>query len=177
VTTSPVQATTPAFSLARLRATLAVLKAEQPERGYRWTHAAAIVALRTIEPGATAGYWVQSECDDRTRYWVLQVPSGNWTCSCPDYAQRGGPCKHALAVQLFEACQAVDYGDADILDLDLDAPIPFELTEQAEFALGLRTGEAACPHCGRARGVVYDGERTRCFGCWHSFIPRQEVYA
>ena len=33
------------------------------------------------------------------------------------------------------------------------------------------SAEAACPHCGRVRGVVYDGASVRCFGCWRCWIP------
>jgi len=33
------------------------------------------------------------------------------------------------------------------------------------------SGEAACPRCGRVRGVVYDGGSVRCFGCHHGWIP------
>jgi len=31
--------------------------------------------------------------------------------------------------------------------------------------------EAACPHCGRVRGVVMDGSSTRCYGCWRAWVP------
>src|SRR5262249_18657567 len=131
----PAQSTAPAFSLATLRAALADLKAAGPERGARWDRAACIVALRTIQPGYTSGTWVQSECDAHTWYWVLPI-GDRLTCSCPDYQQPGGPCKHALAVRLLAACEAQEAAqDAAILDLDPDAPIPFELTPQAIAAL------------------------------------------
>jgi hypothetical protein len=170
------------------------------------------------------------------------------TCPRCDGALHPG---HLLCTACFRAepitcrrCDQVDYllaglcatcavEDAAILDLDPDAPIPFELTPRALAALaapppvphgeqpcracgryvaahtgyerpsdraivcaacfGRRyaptvtrdatppqnapesphgaSGEAACPRCGKVRGVVYDGERTRCFGCHRHWIP------
>jgi hypothetical protein len=89
--------------------------------------------------------------------------------------------------------------DAAILDLDPDQAIPFELTPRAYAVLATssaprpslnnrstptpspvtaqdqhgHSGEAACPRCGRVRGVVYDGEPTRCYGCWHRWVPQR----
>src|SRR5262249_9432485 len=165
VATPSIQSSAPSISLATLREALADLKAQEPERGIRWDRAACIVALRTIQPGYTAGTWVESECEAGKWYWVLQVPSGNWTCICPDYQQRGGPCKHALAVRVFEACEAKEAareaasqpcaacGQPDRLTAGLcepcirreaahdpDAPIPFELTPQAIAALDSGAG-------------------------------------
>jgi len=179
VATPSTQSSAPEISLATLRATLAALKVQEPERGSRWDRAATIVALRIVKPGYTAGWWVESECEAHKWYWVLPV-DGRDTCSCPDYQQRGGPCKHALAVRVLQACEAQDQTapcrgqDADILDLDPDAPIPYVLTPQGEAALApspqgptfgsvLLDGE--CPTCGALGRVLYGGRRARCEYC------------
>ena len=66
------------------------------------------------------------------------------TCTCPDYQQRGGACKHAIAVRLLQACGRAEQHDAptpaNVIPfptptLDPDAPIPYELTDKALAAL------------------------------------------
>jgi hypothetical protein len=103
----------PSFGFQTLRTVLAELQAAHPERGSRLDHAAMIVALRQIEqamagPGA---WWVQSESDPTTEYYVVALPSGRYSCTCKDYQQRGGPCKHGLAVVLRAACEDRERGD------------------------------------------------------------------
>jgi hypothetical protein len=129
MTTSPIQVSTPAFSLATLRETLADLATAEPERGTRWDRAAMIVTLRRVQPGYTGDWWVESECEPNKWYFVVRVLSDRWTCTCQDFAQRGGPCKHALAVRLLQACEAREaepvpiplphrvYSDADRFEL------------------------------------------------------------
>ena len=78
-----------------------------------------IVALRRIEPTAAGAYWVQSECDPDREYWVCQPLPRIWTCTCKDFEQRGGPCKHALSVILLQACEAREERTPP------PAPIPF----------------------------------------------------
>jgi len=87
---------------------------------------------------------------------------------------------------LCATCQADELG----ADVDADAAILYALTAQGRAALAQNTapappapetapqsqcgplhGEAACPHCGKVRGAVLDGDSTRCFGCWRSFVP------
>jgi hypothetical protein len=100
------QSSAPAFSLATLRAVLAAMEAAHPEYGQRPVHAANIVAVRRIEATASGTFWVQSECDPTREYWVCPLPVFHlWRCTCQDYQRRGGPCKHALAVQLLQACE------------------------------------------------------------------------
>jgi hypothetical protein len=103
----------PAFGFQTLRTVLAELQAAHPERATRLDRAAMIVALRQIEqamagPGA---WWVQSESDPTTEYYVVALPSGRYSCTCKDYQQRGGPCKHALAVVLRAACEDRERGN------------------------------------------------------------------
>ena len=40
-------------------------------------------------------------------------------CTCPDYKERGGPCKHAIAVRLLQACERAESHRLD------PKPIPF----------------------------------------------------
>jgi hypothetical protein len=138
----------------------------------------AVAQLRRILPTATVGRYLV-ECGDlRGGAGVpLYYEATSLACCCPDAQHHPDRrCKHSFAIEILATASAIaarEHADQDatILDLDPNEPIPYELTEQAEFALGLRTGEAACPHCGRVRGVVYDGERTRCFGCHRHWIP------
>src|SRR5262245_33568350 len=122
---TPIQSSAPSISLASLRDALASLKSAEPERGCRWDRAASIVALRAITAGV-AGWWVGSESDPRTEYYVCLDRHGRHLCTCPDYRERGGPCKHALAVRLLVACEAREEAPAPIpfptATLDPDAP-------------------------------------------------------
>jgi hypothetical protein len=115
--THPTQDSVPAISLATLRQILAEYQQAHPERGTRWHHAAMIVALRRIEPAMAdvAGWWVQSEYEPEKEYFVAQLDFGIWTCRCPDFQQRGGPCKHALAVQLLDACERRQAAGSNVL--------------------------------------------------------------
>jgi hypothetical protein len=146
---TPIQSSAPTFSLATLREVLAEMEAAQPTRASRLVSAANIVAIRRIEPTGTGTYWVQSECDPTREYWVCPLPQFNvWRCTCKDFEQRGGPCKHALAVQMLEACEARERGPEPpptplafpARTLSDDEPIPFELTPRAYATLD---GDAA----------------------------------
>jgi hypothetical protein len=141
VTATPsIQSSAPTFSLATLRAVLAEMEAAHPERASRLVRAANIVVVRAIEQCSDSDLWfVQSECDATNTYFVLYVPQfGIWTCNCKDFVQRGGPCKHALAVQILQACEARERGPEPpplafpARTLTDEEPIPYELT-----ALGL----------------------------------------
>jgi hypothetical protein len=132
----------PTFSLATLRAVLAEMATAEPERGQRWTRAATIVALRSIEPTAQGNYWVGSEMDPDAEYIVCYLPAFDaWGCNCKDFQQRGGPCKHGLAVRLMLACEARERGPEPLpiplpfTEDDPDAPISYELTAAAIAAL------------------------------------------
>jgi hypothetical protein len=124
---------------ATLRAVLAAFEAQYGARAVR---AANIVACREIEQSAQSGLWfVQSETDPTNTYFVLYVPQfGIWTCNCKDCVQRGGPCKHALAVQMWQACERRE-AERDAAQV----PIPFPTrayTDDARFEL-TPLGEAA----------------------------------
>lgn len=107
------QSTVPAFSLATLRAVLAEMTAEHPDREWRLVKAANIVAVRIIERSPSGpGWWVESESEAGKFYFVLPV-DGRATCSCQDYQRRGGPCKHILATTLYARCERADAEEAD----------------------------------------------------------------
>jgi hypothetical protein len=186
--TPSIQVSTPSISLATLRAALAELQAQEPERGIRWVRAATIVALRRIEPGVAAGWWVESECEPGRVYWVYRpAVAPVEMCICEDYKQRGGPCKHALAVRLFNACQEREAARETpapipfpVATLDPDAPIPFVLTDKALAELdrpdpedpeptpirGSRLGDGSywgtCKLCGDIGVIAYNGRGVCC---------------
>jgi hypothetical protein len=128
----------PAFSLTTLRIVLVEMQTAEPERGQRWVRAATIVALRHIEPTANGNYWVGSELDPDAEYIVCYLPSFDaWGCNCQDFQQRGGPCKHGLAVRLMLACEERERGPEPpplalpFTEDDPDAPIAYALTPRA----------------------------------------------
>ena len=143
MTATPIaQPSAPAFSLATLRTVLAEMEAAEPERCQRWLRAATIVALRRIERTENGNYWVQSEADPTAEYFVCHLPEfDRWVCNCKDFQQRGGPCKHGLAVRLMLACEARERGPEPppiplpFTEADPDAPIGYELTAAALAAL------------------------------------------
>src|SRR3954471_168944 len=102
--TPSFESSAPTFSLATLRAVLAEMEAAHPERASRLVRAANIVDIRRVVLGDSGRvWWVQSECDPTTEYMVVPVPDfGLMTCTCQDFQQRGGPCKHALTVQMLQ---------------------------------------------------------------------------
>jgi hypothetical protein len=142
--TPSIQSSAPTFSLATLRIVLAELTREHPDREWRLVKAANIVAVRDITPYHGIGWLVGSETDADKSYWVQPV-NGQMTCDCQDYARRGGPCKHALAVLMFTACERLDAEQADPTpDPDNVTVLPtraysdadrFELTPQGYAAL------------------------------------------
>ena len=130
----------PTFSLATLRAVVAELEAAHPERGRRYQAVATIVALRRIEEAAAGpgAWWVQSESAPINEYYVVHLPEfAQWHCTCQDFQQRGGPCKHGLAVQVLLACEARERGPEPpplalpFCEDDPDQPIPYTLTPAA----------------------------------------------
>jgi hypothetical protein len=135
-----IQVTTSEPTLATLREVLADAKAtDLPDRAYLWDRAAALLVSREVSPGVEHGWYIASE-DGSRFYWTCQLPSGHWTCSCPDAAHRGCPCKHTRAIDLWQRTVARTAADEGLSafparTLPDDAPIPFELTDAALAAL------------------------------------------
>src|SRR5262249_19048160 len=133
---SPAQRTT-AVPLAPIAC--AMIRAFPLERA-RIERALAVAQTRRIVETATTGTYLV-ECGDRRTSIPLFYEATSLVCSCPD-AQHPPDrrCKHSWALDILataSAIQAREHADQDaaILDLDPDAPIPFELTEQALLAL------------------------------------------
>jgi hypothetical protein len=136
------QVTTVEPTLATLREVLAEIKAtDLPDRAYAWDKAAAILATRELTPGLESGWYVQSEREPHIRHWVYQSTTGAVFCSCPDAANRGNPCKHGRAVLLWQRTLARTAALGAVIPFpactvpDVDAPIPYVLTEAALAAL------------------------------------------
>jgi hypothetical protein len=140
VATLSPQVTTVKPTLATLRAVLADVKAtDLPDRAYHWDRAAALLVTREVTPGVEHGWYIEAGDADRV-YWVCQLPSGRWTCSCPDAEHRGCPCKHTRAIDLWQRTLTATAAAEGLTvfparTLPDDAPIPFELTEAALAAL------------------------------------------
>lgn len=160
-------------SLTILREVLAAAKQAHPERSARLDKAAFILAFRRVERALAApgAYWVQSECDDTKDYFVCR-PIGSLVehCQCPDFVQRGGPCKHALVIRLLLACDRVtlEQGAASA------APLPFPteryspderfvLTPKGLAAIGQPEDDPEPPPGGAAIPPLDD--RFAYFGC------------
>jgi hypothetical protein len=142
--TPSIQSSAPTFSLATLRTVLAELTEQYPDRAWRLVKAANIVAVREITAYHGIGWLVGSETDAAKSYWVQPV-NGLMTCDCMDFRQRGGPCKHVLAVELFARCERRDAEQSDpAADHDNVTPLPtraytdadrFELTPRGYAAV------------------------------------------
>jgi hypothetical protein len=142
----------------------------------------AVAQLRRILPTATVGRYLVECGDVRGDAGVpLYYEATSLACCCPDAQHHPDRrCKHAWAVDILATASAIaarehEALDAEILDLDPDASIPYELTAQAQGLLAPASGEAACPTCGRIRWATFDGDAIRCMGCWRRFIPAPSV--
>ena len=114
--TPSIQSSAPTFGLATLRSVLAELTEQYPDREWRLVKAANIVAVRNMERYPYGGIWfVQSESQADKTYTIVPTENGD-TCDCQDYARRGGPCKHALAVELYTRCERRDAEQSDPTD-------------------------------------------------------------
>jgi hypothetical protein len=167
---------------ATLATVLARGIAAHPDMALRMDRAAVIVERGGVHVEAY-GWSVGSECTEGKAYTV----TADGACSCPDFARRGGPCKHAVAVQMQAACEALEaFGKAPHerrvtralaagpVDADAewaartapDAAIPYELTPQGEAYLrGARDGHNGRPmplYASAAYRTGYrDGESAR----------------
>src|SRR5215208_6703025 len=98
---------TPTATLPHLRTALAALTAAQPAATIRLERAARLVEAGAVSSVYGIGHMVASESEPGRSYWVQRV-NDVWTCECPDFRERGGPCKHGWAVVLFTACERLD---------------------------------------------------------------------
>ena len=64
--------------------------------------------VKAVEIAADAGQWLKCRTNDGTKAYGIPSQSRENTyhlatrdrCSCPDFAQRQQPCKHAIAVRI-----------------------------------------------------------------------------
>jgi hypothetical protein len=114
-----------------LRSVLAELT---QEREWRLVKAANIVDIRDIVVYHGIGWLVGSECDATKACWVQPI-DGQMTCDCMDYRQRGGPGKHALAVELYQRCERRDAEQDDPTGSVIPFPAPTYDPDRDRFEL------------------------------------------
>src|SRR4051794_32974635 len=127
----------PTFSIAHLRQALAELTAEQPERADRLQRAVATVVACDMERFTFRPGWHIQSVREPELYYAVVPFEGSLACSCPDALHRGNPCKHALAVRLYERAERLDAEQA----APPAQPIGYELTAAGFTALGARDDE------------------------------------
>ena len=136
--TPSIQSTAPTFSIAHLRAAYTAMLAEAPERAPRLDRALATVVACSLERFTfRPGCWhVQSCREADTRYTVVPL-EGRLICNCPDAEHRGLPCRHTLAVEMYERAERLDADE----QAPADEPIGYELTAQGLAALAAPASE------------------------------------
>src|SRR5262249_38062318 len=118
-------------------------------------------------------------------------------CLCEDYKQRGGPCKHALAVRLLRACEEREaareapapipfpqraFSDEDRFELtpkglaylgstdpDPDPPAPEPIAAR-DRVIGALVTDGTCPTCGAVGRVVHGGYLAGCACCFGQLV-------
>ena len=123
------QPSTPTVTLAEVLADLVAqtLPHCQPALAQRLKRAAVIATTPYAIHAGPNGTSVHCLTD-----WGTVYPVNGSACTCPDFANRGGPCKHSLAVGLLSRAtaernrrqRAVDFGER------------WELTEAGAAAIG-----------------------------------------
>ncbi len=112
-----------------------------PADAARIDRAVELVQRGHVERTARPGQWLVVSRTVANRAYHVSAAG----CDCEDYRKRGGHCLHQYAVELF--CYA-ERAEAEPT-LDVDAPVPFALTDLAYLVLD---GEpcalpAQCPRC------------------------------
>ena len=83
---------TPTTILAHLPAIVAALTAAHPGAACRSARGAALVAAGAVE--RVYNVYVVTSASTKDHAYVVVRTGALLTCDCPDYANRGGPCKH-----------------------------------------------------------------------------------
>jgi hypothetical protein len=118
---------------------------ERISRGYEIALAGGVE--RTAEPFV---FLVASQSTPEGHYRVTRG-----LCNCPDAQRRSAhECKHCWACRLAVQAERLEAEPADLLDVD--APVPFALTDLALYVLD---GEpcalpAQCPRCGQEPAIL-----------------------
>jgi len=115
----------PTFSIAHLRTAYAAMLAAHPEQESRLQRALTIVVTCDIEPFISRGdAWQVQSLSDPDTYYVVTTFDRLLICSCPDAANRGLPCKHTLAIELYRRAERRDAEQADPTPADNVIPLP-----------------------------------------------------
>lgn len=107
-TTAPATSiVAPTATLGDLTTIMADLTRAYPEAGHRVAHGAFLAIMGHAETDTATGWWVTSERDGATQYFVLPQYG---TCTCQDHARHGhlSPCKHRLAVETIARLERVE---------------------------------------------------------------------
>src|SRR5262249_7596468 len=102
---SEVTATLSAI-LPHLPAIVAALPAAHRGAACLIARGAALVAAGAVE--RVYNVFVVTSASTADHAYVVVRTGALLTCDCPDYANRGGPCKHGWAVVCFEAAERLD---------------------------------------------------------------------
>src|SRR4051812_11909018 len=115
--------------VAHLPAIVATLTTANPGAACRIARGAALVAAGAVE--RVHNVWLVTSASTPNRaYGVIRL-GALLTCDCPDYRERGGPCKHGWATVIYQAAERLD---AEQSDPTLQ-PIGYALTPRAYTAL------------------------------------------
>lgn len=159
-TTSTRDIVAPTATLGDLQAIMADLSRAHPDAGARVQHGAFLALMGHAEASGPGAWWVTSERDGTTQYFVLPQYG---TCTCQDFQRHGhlSPCKHRLCVEVLARLERLEVdraptlavtsppAPADLLDAQDGTPIPYRLTTEALAMLDdYRQRDAArCPEC------------------------------
>ena len=138
---------TPTTILAHLPAIVAALTVAHPGAACRIARGAALVAAGAVE--RVYGVYVVTSASTADHAYVVVRTGALLTCDCPDYANRGGPCKHGWAAVCFEAAERMDAEASDPTLLPFPTPAydpdadRFTLTAQGLAALAETTHPSA----------------------------------
>src|SRR4051812_28939502 len=146
----------PAFTIAHLRTAYATMIAAHPEQDRRLQRALAIVVAAEIERFISRGdAWQVQSLSDPDTYYVVTTLDRLLICSCPDAANRGLPCKHTLAIDLYRRAERLDAEEAD----PTQQPIGYALTGRGLVASTDPLAE--CADCGDD-AIYHDGPAGAC---------------
>jgi hypothetical protein len=117
---------------------VAALTAAHPGAACRIARGAALVAAGAVE--RVYGVFVVTSASTADHAYVVVRTGALLTCDCPDYANRGGPCKHGWAAVCFEAAERMDAEASDPTPLPFPTPAydeadRFELTAKGQAYL------------------------------------------
>jgi hypothetical protein len=102
---------TPTTILAHLPAIVVALTAAHPGAACRIARGAALVAAGAVE--RVYNVYVVTSASVADHAYVVVRTGALLTCDCPDYANRGGPCKHGWGTVCFEAAERMDAEASD----------------------------------------------------------------